>query len=126
MAVKDFFAGVSARATDVATGVDLQSNEGQTYIVIGAGGAVTGLSFEESTDNVTYTAIADEDLLFSTNTGVELQGTPADGKIADGEIGLVRYRGVARYIRGAGTNATVLVARGCADRRANPLNDIAD
>ena len=126
MAVPDKFAGVSVKLTAAATTVDLQGYNSQAILLVGTGATSAVLLTESDSASSGFTTIADADLLFSTKTGQNVQGTPADGKIVSGEIGVVRYRGVKRYLRCSGVNITAYISLGMANQVINTGNDIAD
>ena len=125
MAEVDKFTGDSVVQVDASTGADLQGYISQAFLIRASGAAATAIDLEESDDDITYGNIASDDLLFTDTDGASSEGIPADSKIADGDTGIVVYRGVARYIRGSATGATIDVIRGLPQRRANPDNSIA-
>ena len=106
-AIKDTFASVSVAVTGSSTGVDLDGYSSAAIMV--DAGTSPSLVITESDDDSTYTAVAAADLLYQADDGACYEGSPT---IANDTEVIIRYRGTARYLKVAPTNATAHVLRG--------------
>lgn len=111
MTVKKVIAPVSGAASDAAqtgTVVDVQGYEGCTFVIATGALADADATFtvlvEDSADNSTFAAVADEDLISQgsgvpeTNAGFQFDD--------DDEVRTIGYRGTKRYVRLKITPAT--------------------
>ncbi len=116
MAIKDSFSGtnaVSVTGASTTAGDLLDFNSAAIVFISGTSPSVPLI--EESDDGSSYSQVADADLLRTIADGSTIEGLPV---LVDDTDQLIRYRGVARYVRASATNATTLLLRNYPARSA--------